>query len=121
MQALKRVDVVIISEGIIGEFNDQELSNYKLKIILVEKEDDIVIEKGNFGIIHAGYNVDFNTLKGKLNIKSVTRFNKLCHDLKGPFKRIDILVTGFSEKDLKKIKELKENKEKDSLKNLKII
>jgi len=118
-----KTDVIIIGGGVIGTVIARELSRYNLNIILLEKEDDVAMgtSKGNLGIIHAGYNADFNTLKGQLNIKSNSIFDKLCQDLKVPFKRIGSLVVGFSEKDLKKLKELKENGEKNNLKNLEIV
>jgi glycerol-3-phosphate dehydrogenase len=77
--------------------------------------------KGNSGIIHAGYNADFRTLKGRLNIKSNPRFDKLCQDLKVRFKRIGSLVVGFTGEDLKRLRELKKNGEKNGTKNLEII
>jgi len=118
-----KVDVVIIGGGVIGVSIARELSRYSLKIILIEKEDDVAMgtSKGNSGIIHAGYNADFRTLKGRLNIKSNPRFDKLCQDLKVRFKRIGSLVVGFTEEDLGKLKELKKNGEKNGIKNLEII
>jgi len=118
-----KADVTIIGGGVIGTVIARELSRYNLNIILLEKEDDVAMgtSKGNLGIIHAGYNADFNTLKGQLNIKSNSIFDKLCQDLKVPFKRIGSLVVGFNEKDLKELKKLKENGEKNDLKNLEIV
>jgi glycerol-3-phosphate dehydrogenase len=98
------VDVVVVGGGVIGTAIARELSRYKLNIILVEKEEDVAMgtSKGNSGIIHAGYNADFKTLKGQLNVKSNSKFDKLCRDLKVHFKRIGSLVVGFNEEDLKK-------------------
>ncbi|GAI00582.1 unnamed protein product, partial [marine sediment metagenome] len=81
----------------------------------IEKEDDVAMgtSKGNSGIIHAGHNADFRTLKGQLNIKSNPRFDELCQDLKVDFKRIGSLVVGFTQEDFDKLKELKENGEKN--------
>ena len=118
-----KADVVIIGGGVIGASIARELSRYNLNIILIEKEDDVAMgtSKGNSGIIHAGHNDDFKTLKGELNIKSNPKFDKLCADLKIPFKRIGSLVIGFSEKDFRKLKELKDNGERNKIKNLEII
>ena len=118
-----KADVVIIGGGVIGASIARELSRYSLNIILIEKEDDVAMgtSKGNSGIIHAGYNADFKTLKGQLNIKSNPGFDKLCRDLKVRFKRIGSLVVSFNEQDLKRLRELKENGEKNGINNLEII
>lgn len=118
-----KADVVIVGGGIVGTAIARELSRYRLRIILAEKEDDVAMgtSKANSGIIHAGYNADFKTLKGRLNVKSNSKFDKLCQDLKVPFKRIGSLVVGFTREDLSKLIELKENGEKNGLNNLKII
>ena len=60
-----KADAVIIGGGVIGTAIARELSRYNLNIILIEKEDDVAMgtSKGNSGIIHAGYNDDFKTLK----------------------------------------------------------
>jgi len=118
-----KADIVIIGGGVIGASIARELSRYILNVILIEKEDDVAMgtSKGNSGIIHAGYNADFRTLKGRLNIESNPRFDKLCQDLKVRFKRIGSLVVGFTEEDLKRLRELKKNGEKNGLENLEII
>ena len=118
-----KADVVIVGGGVIGTSIARELSRYSLNIILIEKEDDVAMgtSKGNSGIIHAGYNDDLKTLKGRLNIKSNPIFDKLCQNLKVHFKRIGSLVVGFTQEDFDKLKELKENGEKNGIKNLEII
>lgn len=93
----------------------RELSKYELKIILLEKEEDVAMgsSKANSGIIHAGYNADAGTLRGKLNVRANPLFDKLCSELKVPFKRIGSLLIGFNEDDLKVLKEKKRKWGKD--------
>lgn len=116
-------DVIVVGGGVVGTAIARELSKYKLDIILLEKEDDVAMgtSKANSGIIHAGYNADASTLKGQLNVKANPMFDKLCNNLKVPFKRIGSLVVGFSRDDLKILRAEKENGEKMGIKGLKII
>jgi len=118
-----KTDISIIGGGIIGTAIARELSKYKVNTILIEKEEDVAMgtSKANSGIIHAGYNDNFNTLKGKLNVISIRKFDKLCSDLKVPFKRVGSLVIGFDEKDLSKIIKLKEIGDNNKINNIQII
>ena len=54
-------DVTIIGAGIIGTFITRELSKYNLKILLLDKGNDIAtgttIRKQNTALIHAGFDV----------------------------------------------------------------
>lgn len=116
-------DVVIIGGGVVGAAIARELSKYELKIILLEKEEDVAMgtSKANSGVIHAGYNADATTLKGKLNVQANPVFDKLCRELNVPFKRIGSLVIGFTEDDLKILKKEKENGEKMGITDMEIV
>lgn len=115
--------IVIIGAGVVGSAIARELSKYKIDIKLIDKKADVACgtSKGNSGIIHAGYNADFKTLKGKMNVKSNPHFDQICDDLNVPFKRNGSLVVGFSKTDLKNLKEKKENGEKNGIEGLRII
>lgn len=115
--------IIIIGAGVIGAAIARELARYEVEILLIEKEPDVAngTSKANSGIIHAGYNADFDTLKGVMNVKSNPSFDKLCEDLKVPFEKNGSLVIGFNDDDLKKLKEKKANGEKNGIKGLKII
>ena len=115
--------ILIIGAGVIGTAIARKLSKYKIEVTLIDKKSDVACgtSKGNSGIIHAGYNADFNTLKGKMNVESNPHFDQICEDLNVPFKRNGSLVVGFNESDLKHLKEKKENGKKNGLKGLKII
>src|SRR6056297_4033527 len=117
------MQIIIIGAGVIGSAIARELARYDVEILLIEKEPDVAdgTSKANSGIIHAGYNADFDTLKGVMNVKSNPSFDKLCEDLKVPFERNGSLVVGFDEKDLKKLKEKKANGEQNGIEGLEIL
>lgn len=116
-------DVAIIGAGVIGTFIARELSKYKLKIVLVEKESDVSngTTKANSAIIHAGYDVPYNTNKGKFNSLGNPMYDKICKELDVPFKRIGSLVVAFNEKEMKTLQELYKRGLENNIPDMKII
>ena len=72
-----KADVVIIGAGITGCGVARELSKYDLKIIVLEKGDDVAsgCTKANNGVIHHGMLVKPYTLKAKLNRLGNARYD----------------------------------------------
>jgi glycerol-3-phosphate dehydrogenase len=64
----KMYDVVIIGAGIIGCSIARELSKFKLKTLVLEKESDVCCgtSKANSTIIHAGFDAKPGTLKAAI-------------------------------------------------------
>ena len=116
-------DVVIIGAGVVGCAAARELSKYKLKTLVLEKESDVCegTSKANSAIIHAGFDAKPGTLKGKLNAKANAMFDKLQEELEFSFKRNGSLVLCFDEKDMDQLYALKEKGEKNGVPDLKII
>ncbi|MFW5800081.1 MAG: FAD-dependent oxidoreductase, partial [Spirochaetota bacterium] len=50
-------DVVIVGAGITGSCIARELSRYDMKVLVLEKENDVATgtTKANSAIVHAGY------------------------------------------------------------------
>ena len=81
------------------------LSAYKLKICILEKENDVAMgaSKANSAIVHAGFDAEPGTLKAKLNVKGSEMMEKTASELGVKYKRNGSLVVGFNDKDRKKI------------------
>lgn len=116
-------DVTIIGAGIIGTFIARELSRYNLKILLLDKENDVSngATKANTAIIHAGYDNEPGTKMAYFNVKSNPMFDKVCKELDVPFKRIGSLVLAFNEKDIETIKELYQRGIKNGVPHMRIL
>lgn len=116
-------DVAIIGAGVIGCSIFRELTKYKLKVVVLEKEKDVSMgtSKANSAIVHAGYDPEEGTLMAKYNVKGNEMFEGLCRELSVPFKRNGSLVLAFNEEDIKTVKHLYENGTKLGVKNLKIL
>lgn len=116
-------NVTIVGAGIVGCSIARELSRYNLKMCVIDKDSDVAngATKANSAIIHAGFDAKYATLKGKLNAKGNSMFDKLSEDLDFPFKRIGSLVLCFDKNDLDKLNELKAQGEKNGVPGLQII
>ncbi len=116
-------DVAIIGAGVAGTFIARQLSAYKIKVLLLDKENDVgnKTSAANSAIIHAGYDARSDQLKGRFNALGNTMFTKVCEDLDVLFERCGSLVIGFNEEDEKTIKDLYENGIRNGIKDMEII
>ena len=103
-------DICIIGAGITGSLIARELSRYKLKILVLEKENDVgnVTTNANSAIIHSGYDPVPGTLKAKLNVLGNAKYDQLTKELDVSFKRIGSLTVAVEDEQLKILEELKE-------------
>ena len=103
-------DICIIGAGITGSLIARELSRYKLKILVLEKENDVgnVTTNANSAIIHSGYDPVHGTLKAKLNVLGNAKYDQLTKELDVSFKRIGSLTVAVEDEQLKILEELKE-------------
>ncbi|MEW9094850.1 MAG: NAD(P)/FAD-dependent oxidoreductase [Clostridiaceae bacterium] len=104
-------DIVIIGAGVIGSFIARELSRYNLKIVMLEKDNDVSngTTKANSAIVHAGYDAEVGSNKGEFNALGNPMFNKVCEELYVPFKRIGSLVVAFDKEDMDMLQKLYNN------------
>ena len=104
-----RYDVVIIGGGVIGCAIARELSRYRLKIALLEKNAEVGFgtSKTNSGIIHPGHDTPLSTLKGRLVVRGNALFDRLCSELHFGFRRIGELKVALAPEDLETLKQLK--------------
>ncbi len=67
----KLYDVIIIGGGVVGSAIARELSRYRLKIAVLEKNLDVCFETSgrNTGVCHGGFAYDPRTLKAKLCVE----------------------------------------------------
>lgn len=116
-------DVLIIGAGIMGASISRELSKYKLKIIILEKENDVAdgTSKANSAIIHAGYDAKEGTLMAKYNAKGNEMYSKIADELDIPFKRIGSFVLAFSEEEKKHLNMLYERGLKNGVPQMEIL
>lgn len=82
-------DVVIIGGGIVGCSIARELSRYKLKIMLLEKEYDVAVAQSsrNDGMIHAGIDIKPSSNKVKYNMRGNKLYDTISKELDVPISK----------------------------------
>lgn len=101
-------DVLIIGSGITGCSIAMELSKYQLKVLVVEKENDVSMKttKANSGIVHAGYDPKPGTKMARLNVLGCKMIHDLAPIMNFHYQQRGSLVIGSTEEDHKIINEL---------------
>lgn len=101
-------DVAVIGGGVVGCAVLRELSRYRLRIVLLERESDLAegISKGNSGVIHAGFNVPPGSLKARLNVEGVDLVYRLAGELGVPHRVTGKLVVALDAGDVPRLEEL---------------
>ena len=106
---MKQADVVIIGAGAVGSALARELSKYRLKVVVVEKNEDVGGDssKSNSAIIHTGYDAKPGTLESQLVVAANPMYDKIAADLDVPFSRIGALLPAFTQEQFEQLPSLK--------------
>jgi glycerol-3-phosphate dehydrogenase len=116
-------DVLIIGGGVTGAAIARELSRYRLKIALLEKEAELAfgVSKSNSGIIHPGTQNPPDSLKGKLCVEGNKLTRKIARELGVDFKEVGELIVIFKEEDRPRLQRIKVEGERLGVRGLRIV
>lgn len=116
-------DVIIIGGGVAGAASARELSRYKVKACVIEKEEDVCCgtSKANSAIVHAGYDAANGSLMAKLNVRGNQMMEELSRELDFPFKRNGSLVICLHEEDMPDLQALYDRGVANGVKELRIL
>ncbi|AIQ11175.1 NAD(P)/FAD-dependent oxidoreductase [Paenibacillus durus] len=116
-------DIIIIGAGIVGTAVARELSKYKLRIAVLEKNNEIACgaTKANSGIVYNGHTARPDKLKGRLTLQGRQMFEALCRELDVTFKPVDMLIAGFDEEDDAAIEELRKRAAANGIDGVRIL
>lgn len=119
----EQFDVIIIGGGVIGSAAARELSRYKLKIGVLEKELDIVngVSGRNTGLLHSGILNEKNLLRTECCMEGNAEFDKVAEELNIPFKRCGKLIVGFGEEEKGRLLKLYKRGIENGIQGLRII
>lgn len=116
-------DVAIIGCGVIGASIAYTLSQYDLRVLILERENDVAMgtTKANSAIVHAGYDPEPGTLMAKLNVRGSAMMEALCQKLSVEYRRTGSLVLAFSEEEKKTLARIYENGVKNGVPGLELL
>lgn len=103
-------DVTVIGCGVVGALTARELVRYRLKVCVLEKENDVAMgsSKANSGIVHAGFDAAPGSLKARFNVRGNRMMPGLCRTLGVKYKNNGSIVIAFNTGDMAKLRELYE-------------
>jgi len=101
-------DVIIIGAGIIGASIARELSQYRLSVCVLEKEEEPAfgVSKSNSGIIHPGTQNPVGSLKARLCVQGNQLTRRIARELDVDFKEVGELIVAFSEEEMFRLHKL---------------
>lgn len=116
-------DVLIIGCGITGAATAYELSKYRLKVGILERENDVAVgtTKANSAILHAGYDPRPGSLMARLNVRGVELARELCRDLDVPYRACGSFVLAFSQGENAHLRELYDRGVENGVPELKLL
>ena len=119
----KEFDVIVIGGGVVGCAIARELTRYRLKVAVLEKECDVAIGTSgrNSGVSHAGFYVPTGTLKARMNILGHEMMPGLCREIGVPHCEVGKIVVAKDESERDYLHKLKETGEANGSKKLSII
>ena len=102
-------DVIVIGAGVVGCSAARELSQYQLKVLVLEKGSDVCsgASKGNSAMVHAGYDPEPGSKKALYNVLGNAMFDALCSELEVPFERKGTMIFATSAEEMREVYRLK--------------
>ena len=116
-------DVLIIGGGVVGSAMAREMSRYRLKIGVLEKNLDVCNETSgrNSGVVHGGFAYDRGSLKAKLCVEGNKMMGDLAKELDFHFIRCGKVLVGNTEEDMETLKRTMEQGKDNGATNLELI
>lgn len=116
-------DLIIIGAGVTGASIARRLARYQLKILVLEKENDVSMgaSKANSAIIHGGYAEPHSELRGRICYEGRKEFKKLNEELNFGFLENGSLVLAFDKEDEKELEKLMDMGLENGLDDIEII
>ena len=116
-------DFIIVGGGVVGSAIARELSRYKVRVAVLEKNPDVIDETSgrNSGVVHGGFAYDTGSLKAKLCVEGNRMMDELASELSVPFRRTGKILAGNTDEDLKSLERTMEQGRMNGAAGLRLI
>ena len=116
-------EVLVIGGGVVGCAIARELSKFRLKAAVLEKESDVGMGAScrNSGVLHAGFKYTPGSLRALVDVNGNAMMDDLCRDLKVKMKRIGKLTVALDKEDEPTLHKLKEQGDANGVPGLEVI
>lgn len=116
-------DVAVIGGGVVGCAIARELTRYRLRVVVLERESDVArgTSGKNSAVVHTGFNVPTGSLKARLNVAGARMFEQMCAELSVPFHRIGKLVVALTPQEVPDLLRLKAIGDANGVPSLEIV
>ena len=121
---LTRSDAVIaLGGGVVGSAIAREMSRYRLKIGVLEKNLDVCYETSgrNSGVVHGGFAYDTGSLKARLCVEGNQLMGQLTRELDVTFQRCGKVLVGNTEEDLENLRRTIAQGEANGVQGLRLV
>jgi glycerol-3-phosphate dehydrogenase len=110
-------DVIVIGAGIVGSMISRELSRFKGRFALLEKEPStgFGVSKANISMLHSPLMFPSGPLRRKLAYQAAERYRRLAKDLDLVFREVGEIFVAFDQGQLEKLEAARIGAEKDGL------
>jgi len=98
-------DVIIIGGGIVGSMIARELSKYKGRFALLDKEPatGFGVSKGNVSMLHSPFLFPTGPLRAQLVNRAADRYRRLAKELDEVFREVDEIFVAFDQAQLARL------------------
>lgn len=116
-------DVIIIGAGAVGCAIARELSRFRLKIAVLEKECDVAAGTSgrNSAVVHAGFNNKPGSLMAQLCVEGSQGFEQLSEQLGIPYQKTGKYLIAFDQEDVEILEALIRQGEANGVRGLRMV